>query len=212
VPECEEIDQNGDGVVVFNPVTALPIEDSDLRKMTREVRAADLLRWLTQYEGPSWWGDELTLTEIIAFILYEEGSTLPYEEQKNMVRGIRAFIEDNDLVTMLAAMTGFINPDGAPGFTETDWDELINPPASMDDYIRIVESVTDSNRNYKFWFTEAELIKSNVTIDEVRELAAAYGGTVSKAIPIPKSFFYFTNVGPAAWCATGSGSCTPPDP
>jgi hypothetical protein len=143
----------------------LPIENWST--FPREYRANSVLIGLVMYQGPQWWSGRLDQEEIIALILFMEGSTLLPLDQVHMAQGIRAFIHDNDFNTMLAAMTSWINPDRGPSFTKDDWEKLTKPGETMSGYLNIVSNVWNETYNpewskYKFWFTNAEMIAANV--------------------------------------------------
>ena len=87
VPECDDIDKNGDGIVGFPPWQEDPgydpdsdsipgwDEDSHLPDASRQEKAAKVWEWLCSTGG--WWGSDCpNAKDLAAWLLWKEGGTL----------------------------------------------------------------------------------------------------------------------------------------
>jgi hypothetical protein len=148
VPECEETDQNGDGVVGkpyqeesnYDPGSdSIPgWDDEDLTDQSvRENRAGTVWKWLCSSGG--WWGNSCPGAKDLAIILLMlEGGTLlnHLTNDKFGEQGVRImvglfaylFTDDNGItLNDLSRFTAFFDPMSSQnGFTAEGWEKLTN--------------------------------------------------------------------------------------
>jgi hypothetical protein len=136
------------------------------------ARSKQVITWLKAYSGPKWWnGPTYSLPsqqDMVAWLLYQEGSTLRFNDDLKFMGRIMRYRLRNDGLTAanLAGFTAFFNPNGGLAFDAQDWEELVLLPGiDLTRYKRISQEVYTMG-NYQppavngqavvFWWTDAE--------------------------------------------------------
>ena len=189
-----------------------PINDPDWGENDdREERAG--IVWNAICHSGGWWGDGCPrLQQLLSWLLYEEGGTLPYGDQVNMGRGMRyAFAyfgnTEESLIVQLAGYTAFFNPDGDGDFDQSDWDTITNPQYDFSGTTSIMEDIFNSDikatdGNYLYWWDENEIKTKNRSQWPGKLNVDYFQTTTVKGLP-----FYFTGIPNIRNCAMYENNC-----
>jgi hypothetical protein len=150
---------------VEETITALPT-DMNWSLKSRGSRSKIIYDTLCKIGG--WWGDGCpTEKDLVAWLLFAEGSTLSLKDRTKMGRGIRYrfanFTTDNEsFVYQLSFFTPFINPNGDSELTIDDWYSLTKPSIDLVEYENLVDEIYSSkvnlsDGNYIYWWSQSEV-------------------------------------------------------
>jgi len=165
-------------------------------------------------ENAGWWGSELTEIELVAWLLYQEGSALPDHVLREMARiirwnlrnGLKPQWRSGVQVWPLEAYTSLVNPNGRGGFDESDFKELFylvdkDVVVDLSRYLDIAREVYNeklTRPKWTNWWADYEIVGRE-------HYLSVYSGQYEELVLGDGSLFYFGSYETFNCLVIGSG-------